>query len=188
MSNSLWPHGLYSPWNSPGQNTGVGNLSLLQGDLPNPRIKLRSPTVQADSLPSESQGKLRNTGVHGLSLLQQIFPTQESNQISCIAGRFFTNLYRITEKLRAMLAACLFSPQAGQNFCTKIIRIFKKNFNVYPVTYWITVSKHGTQKNFIKKNKRTTTKKKQGNFPGVPVVKTLCYQCRKCWFDPWSGK
>ena len=31
MSNSLQPHGLYSPWNSPGQNTGVGNLSLLQG-------------------------------------------------------------------------------------------------------------------------------------------------------------
>jgi len=23
--------GLYSPWNSPGQNTGVGSLSLLQG-------------------------------------------------------------------------------------------------------------------------------------------------------------
>ena len=31
MSNSLWPHELYSPWNSPGQNTGVGSLSLLQG-------------------------------------------------------------------------------------------------------------------------------------------------------------
>ena len=30
MSNSLQPHGLYSPWNSPRQNTGVGNLSLLQ--------------------------------------------------------------------------------------------------------------------------------------------------------------
>ena len=34
VSNSLWPHGLYSPWNSPGQNTGVGNLSLLQGIFP----------------------------------------------------------------------------------------------------------------------------------------------------------
>ena len=31
MSNSLRPHGLYSPWNSPGQNTGVGSLYLLQG-------------------------------------------------------------------------------------------------------------------------------------------------------------
>ena len=31
MYDSLQPHGLYSPWNSPGQNTGVGSLSLLQG-------------------------------------------------------------------------------------------------------------------------------------------------------------
>ena len=31
VSNSLQPHGLYSPWNSPGQNTAVGSLSLLQG-------------------------------------------------------------------------------------------------------------------------------------------------------------
>ena len=30
MSDSLWPHGLHNPWNSPGQNTGVGRLSLLQ--------------------------------------------------------------------------------------------------------------------------------------------------------------
>ena len=33
MSDSLRPHGL-SPWNSPGQNTGVGSLSLLQGIFP----------------------------------------------------------------------------------------------------------------------------------------------------------
>ena len=31
MPDSLWPHGLCSPWNSPGQNTGVGSSSLLQG-------------------------------------------------------------------------------------------------------------------------------------------------------------
>ena len=30
VSNFLWPHGLYRPWNSPGQNTGVGSLSVLQ--------------------------------------------------------------------------------------------------------------------------------------------------------------
>ena len=34
MSDFLQPHGLYSPWNSPGQNTGVGSLSLLQGIFP----------------------------------------------------------------------------------------------------------------------------------------------------------
>ena len=34
VSDSLWPHGLHSPWNSPGQNTGVGSRSLLQGIFP----------------------------------------------------------------------------------------------------------------------------------------------------------
>ena len=31
LSDSFRPHGLYSPWNSPGQNTGEGRLSFLQG-------------------------------------------------------------------------------------------------------------------------------------------------------------
>ena len=34
MSDSLLPHGLYSPWNSPGQNTGVGSRSFLQEIFP----------------------------------------------------------------------------------------------------------------------------------------------------------
>ena len=57
MSYSLRPHGPYSPWNSPGQNTGVGSLSLLQGNLLDPGIKLRSPVLRANSLPAEPQGK-----------------------------------------------------------------------------------------------------------------------------------
>ena len=74
------------------QNTGVGSLSLLQGmDLPNPGIKPRSPTLQADSLPAKPQGKPKNTGLGSLSLIQWIFPTQELNQVSCIAEGFFTN-------------------------------------------------------------------------------------------------
>ena len=34
VSDSLQPHGLYSPWNSPDQKTGLGSLSLLQGIFP----------------------------------------------------------------------------------------------------------------------------------------------------------
>ena len=78
MSNSLRPHGLYSPWNSPGQNTGVGSLSLTSpGDLPKPGVEPKSPALQAASLPDEPQGKPKNTGVGNLSLLQRIFLTQE---------------------------------------------------------------------------------------------------------------
>ena len=54
--DSLQPQGLYSPWNSPGQNTGVGSCSLLQG-IPQPRDRTQSPTLQADYLPAEQPGK-----------------------------------------------------------------------------------------------------------------------------------
>ena len=78
-SDSLWPHQLYNPWSSPGQNTEVGSLSLLQGLFliqgSNPGL----PVLQADSLPDEPQGKPKNTGVGSLSFLQQIFLSQESN-------------------------------------------------------------------------------------------------------------
>ena len=52
---------------SPGQNTGVGSLSLLQGSQP--RIKPRFPALRADSLPAKPQGESKNTGVGSLSLL-----------------------------------------------------------------------------------------------------------------------
>ena len=51
----------------------------FSGDLPNPGIELRSPALQVDSLPAEPQGKPKNPRVGGLSLLQQIFSTQELN-------------------------------------------------------------------------------------------------------------
>ena len=57
VSYSFRPYGLYSPWNSPGWNTGVGSLSLLQGDFPtqgsNP-----GPALWSSSLPAELQGQL----------------------------------------------------------------------------------------------------------------------------------
>ena len=34
VSDSLQPHGLYNPWNSLSQNSGVGRCSLLQGIFP----------------------------------------------------------------------------------------------------------------------------------------------------------
>ena len=57
VSNSLQLHELYSPWNSPGQNTGVGRLSLLQGIIPTQGLNPDPPTLRADSLPAEPQGK-----------------------------------------------------------------------------------------------------------------------------------
>ena len=73
-------HGLYSPWNSPGQNTGVGSCSLLQGIFPTQGLNPGFTTLQADSLPAEPPGKPKSTGVGSLSLLQGIFLTQELNR------------------------------------------------------------------------------------------------------------
>ena len=64
---SLRPYGLYPgkllcPWDSPGKNTVVGCHALLQGNLPDPRIK---PTFlclshwQAGPLPLVPLGKLQ---------------------------------------------------------------------------------------------------------------------------------
>ena len=52
LSSSLRPHGLHSPWNSPGQNIRVGSLSLLQGILPTQGSNRGLP-LQADSLLAE---------------------------------------------------------------------------------------------------------------------------------------
>ena len=76
------PHGLYSPWNSPAQNTRTLEWVAIpfSRDLPKSGIEPRSPALQEDSLPAKPSGKPKNSGVGSLSLLQQIFPTQESNQ------------------------------------------------------------------------------------------------------------
>ena len=57
ISDSLQPLGLYTPWNSQGQNAGVGSLSLLQGIFPTQGLNSGSPTLQANSLPAEPPGK-----------------------------------------------------------------------------------------------------------------------------------
>ena len=104
LSDSLGPHGLYNPRNTPGQNAGAGSHSLLQGIFPtqgsNPGLPLcrqilyhlnhqGSPesgrrSVVPNFLPPHGLCRPRNspgqnTGVGSLSLLQGIFPTQESN-------------------------------------------------------------------------------------------------------------
>ena len=79
MSDSLGPHGLYSPWNSPGKNTGMGSFSLLQGIFPTQGLNPGVPHCRRIIYQLSHKGSPKNTGVSGLSLLQQIFQTQELN-------------------------------------------------------------------------------------------------------------
>ena len=91
MSDSLRPPGLYSPWNSPGQNTGVGSLSLLQGifstEGSNPGISHCRQILQ--QLRHKRSPKI----LEWVACPFSSGSSQPENQtrVSCIAGEFFTN-------------------------------------------------------------------------------------------------
>ena len=59
------PTRLLCPWGFSRQEYWSGLPCPPPGDPPNPGIKPRSPTLQADSLSSEPVGKPKNIGVGG---------------------------------------------------------------------------------------------------------------------------
>ena len=61
------PMDFYSPWHSPGQNTGLGSRSLLQGIFP---IQGSNPGLLHCRQILKPPGKFKNTGVGSLSLFQ----------------------------------------------------------------------------------------------------------------------
>ena len=86
VSDSWRPHGLYSLWNPPGQNTGVGSHSLLQGIFPtkgsNPGLPhcrqifyqlshQGSPRI-LEWVAYPSPGDLHNPGIESRSLALQV--------------------------------------------------------------------------------------------------------------------
>ena len=80
MSDSLRPRGLepatfFCPWGFSRQEYWSGLPYPPPGDLPNPGIKPRSPTLQVDFLLSEPPRKLKKTGMGSHSLLQRIILT-----------------------------------------------------------------------------------------------------------------
>ena len=90
ISDSLWPHGLYSPWNSPGQKTGVGSLSLPQGIFPTQGSNPGLPHCRQILYQLSHKGSPRI-----LELVAYPFPRGSSwprnrTRVSCIAGRFLS--------------------------------------------------------------------------------------------------
>ena len=91
MSNFLQPHGLYSPWNFPGQITGVGSGSLLQGIFPTQGLNPGVLHFGWILYQLSHQGKPRI-----LEWLAYHFSSESSlprnwTRASCITGRFFTS-------------------------------------------------------------------------------------------------
>ena len=90
LSNSLQCHGLYSPWNSPGQNTGVGSLSLLQGIIPTQGLNPGVLHCRWILYQLSHKGSPRI-----LEWVAYLFSSGSSwprnpTSVSCIAGGFFT--------------------------------------------------------------------------------------------------
>ena len=91
LSDSLRPHGLYNPWISPGQNTGVGSLSLLQGIFPtwesNPGLLHCRWTLYQLS----HKGRPRMLGWVTYPFFRGSSWPRNWTWVSFIAVRFFTN-------------------------------------------------------------------------------------------------
>ena len=91
MFDSLWPHGLYSPWNSPGQNTDVGSLSLLQGIFPTQKSNAGPPHCRQILFQLSHKGSPRILELVAYPFSSGSSQPRNRTGVSCIAGGFCTN-------------------------------------------------------------------------------------------------
>ena len=92
-SDSLWPHRLYvySPWNSPGQNIGVGSLFLLQGIFPTEGLRPGLPHCTQILYQLSHKGSPRILEWVAYPFSSGSSRPRNQTVVSCIAGRFFTS-------------------------------------------------------------------------------------------------
>ena len=91
MSDSLWSHGLYCPWNSSGQNTGVGSFSLLHGIFPTQGLSPGFPRCRQILYQLSHQGSPRILEWVAYPFSSGSSWPRNRTGVSCITGRFFTN-------------------------------------------------------------------------------------------------
>ena len=91
MSDSLLPHGLYSPWNSPGQNTGVGSLSLLQGIFWTQRCYPGLPNCRQILYQLSHKVSPRILEWVAYPFFSSSSQPRNWTRVFCITGEFFTN-------------------------------------------------------------------------------------------------
>ena len=91
MSDSLWPHGLYSPWNSPGQNTWVGSCFLLQGIFPTQGLNLGLLHCREIIYQLSHKGSPRILEWVAYPFSSGSSWLRNQTRVSCTAGRFFTS-------------------------------------------------------------------------------------------------
>ena len=102
VSDSLWSHGLSSPWNSPGQNTRVGSLSLLQGIFWTQRLNPGLLHCRRILYQLSHKGSPRILEWVAYPFSSGSSRPRNWTRVSCTAGRFFTN-WAIREALQGDL-------------------------------------------------------------------------------------
>ena len=133
VSNSLQPHWLYSPWNSPGQNTGMSSLSLLQGSS-----QPRDPTQGYNPGLSHCRQILHQLSHKGspriLEWVACPFSSRSSqhrnkSRVSCVAGGFFTN-WAIREALEQVQFSSVQSLSRVRLFATPWIAALQASLSI----------------------------------------------------------
>ena len=91
VSDCLQLHGLYSPWNSPGQNIGAGGLSLLQWIFPTQGSNPGLLHYRWILYQLSHKGSPRILDWVAYPFCSGSSQPRNRTGVSCIAGRFFTN-------------------------------------------------------------------------------------------------
>ena len=109
---------LYSPWNSPGQNTGVGSLSLLQGIFPTQGLHPGFPHCRWILYQLSHKGSPRILWWIAYPFSSRSSWSRNQTGVSCVAGGFFTNWIREALGVRRMLLfwgiLCLVEPTSSK--------------------------------------------------------------------------
>ena len=91
VSHSSRPHGLYGPWDSPGQNIGMGSFSLLQGIFPTQGLNPGLPRCRWILYQLSHKGSPRILEWVAYPFSSGSSQPRNRTGVSCIAGGFFTN-------------------------------------------------------------------------------------------------
>ena len=141
MSDSLWPRGLYRPWNSPGHNgesTGVDSLSLLQGIFPTQGSNPGLPQCMQILNQLSHKGSPRILEWVAYPFSSGSSWLRNRTRFSCIVGGFFTN-WTIREKEKNKVNYFRQTSLAPKESCEsshhKLIP-----FSSYDAKLWISVS------------------------------------------------
>ena len=127
----------YSPWNSPGQSTGVGSLSLLQGIFPtqgsNPGLPHRRPSLYQLS----HKGSPRILEWVAYPFFRGSSQPRNRTGVFCIAGRFFTNWAIREAQLPLVILVTVLIGLLNFRSCAKTLYVLSHVILTTALVWWI---------------------------------------------------